>query len=230
VPALDGRTEALITTILDARGRVRPEDLASIPHERRAEALAVYALTHSASQLRFEGETLVATSAGLEAPPVSPVSPVLGPRTSGPGASDQDLAELGLPEPVTLPAGQSGVMAPEAGRPAAGPGVASEARAHATSSERSARPEKRLRKRWWLLPVLLGAIGGGIAYLLGKGTNESQARRMLYTGVILTLVELLIVVVIVSLRTFGPWQPVEVITLPSTTAPTVATSTPVVVP
>jgi hypothetical protein len=229
VAGLDAKTDDLVSMILDVRGRVRPDDLDSLPEVHRAQVLAAFAFAHGdARDLRFDGDDLVAVTDGAAGahPPVgtSRLEPHGGRLADG--ASDEDLAALGLPDMSSAPGGGIGMTREDLGTdptelaqtPSASP------RSIAIGAPASADPPKVLEPRvnwpWWFLPIGLGAIGGGAAYLWGRSTNEKQVRRMLYVGVTLTLVELLVVVVLVAAHTFGPYH--ETITLPPTTVPTTA--------
>jgi 4-hydroxybenzoate polyprenyltransferase len=41
---------------------------------------------------------------------------------------------------------------------------------------------------WWLLPILMGWVGGLIAWLVNKDVDPKRARAMLVTGIAITAV------------------------------------------
>ncbi len=45
------------------------------------------------------------------------------------------------------------------------------------------RPARRITWAWWLLPILVGWIGGLVAWLLLKDTDRRVARNMLVVGI-----------------------------------------------
>jgi hypothetical protein len=49
-------------------------------------------------------------------------------------------------------------------------------------------PTKRVSGAWWLLPILMGWLGGLIAWLVVKDQDPRMARSMLITGVALSAV------------------------------------------
>ncbi len=61
--------------------------------------------------------------------------------------------------------------------PAAGPGTT-----------RAAGTEKPTSPAWWLLPVLMGWLGGVIAWLMIRDQNPGRARAMLVVGIAASVV------------------------------------------
>jgi uncharacterized membrane protein YvbJ len=47
--------------------------------------------------------------------------------------------------------------------------------------------EKPVSAAWWLLPIFLTWVGGLIAFLVVKDTNKSTALKLLWTGIIITI-------------------------------------------
>jgi hypothetical protein len=45
---------------------------------------------------------------------------------------------------------------------------------------------------WWLLPILMGWLGGLVAWLVNKDVDPQRARAMLVTGIVVTCVVLLL--------------------------------------
>jgi hypothetical protein len=55
----------------------------------------------------------------------------------------------------------------------------------------SATPALRTRRvsgAWWLLPILVGWLGGLIAWLVNKDVDQPKARAMLITGIVVSLI------------------------------------------
>lgn len=48
-------------------------------------------------------------------------------------------------------------------------------------------PAPRVNGAWWLLPILLGWVGGLIAYFVNRETDPAAARAMLVVGIALSL-------------------------------------------
>ena len=55
------------------------------------------------------------------------------------------------------------------------------------------RPARRVSGLWWLLPILMGWLGGLIAWLVNKDTDPQRARQMLITGLAISAVILFLV-------------------------------------
>ena len=50
--------------------------------------------------------------------------------------------------------------------------------------------EARRRSNWWfLLPILLGVVGGLISYFVIRSDDPCKAKNTLYLGIALTVVE-----------------------------------------
>jgi hypothetical protein len=80
-------------------------------------------------------------------------------------ADEPDAVEVGLSSTG------AGALAPPRGGPAA---VA-------------APRQRRISGAWWLLPILMGWIGGLIAWLVNKDVDPDRARAMLITGVVISV-------------------------------------------
>ena len=53
--------------------------------------------------------------------------------------------------------------------------------------------EERIRSNWWyLLPIFIGALGGIIAYFAVRRDDPRKAKRCLYLGLVLTVLQLLL--------------------------------------
>jgi hypothetical protein len=48
-------------------------------------------------------------------------------------------------------------------------------------------PRARVNGAWWLLPILLGWVGGLIAYFVNREADPATARAMLVVGIVLSL-------------------------------------------
>jgi hypothetical protein len=53
---------------------------------------------------------------------------------------------------------------------------------------------KRISGAWWLLPIFMGWLGGLVAWLVNKDIDPKKARSMLITGIVISGVYVLIVV------------------------------------
>ncbi|HSJ50815.1 MAG TPA: zinc ribbon domain-containing protein [Actinomycetota bacterium] len=51
----------------------------------------------------------------------------------------------------------------------------------------SAAPSGRVSGAWWLLPILMGWLGGLIAFLVTKDVDPARARAMLITGIAISV-------------------------------------------
>ncbi len=52
----------------------------------------------------------------------------------------------------------------------------------------STAPSKPVNGAWWLLPILMGWLGGLIAWLVNKEQDPKTARAMLITGIVISVV------------------------------------------
>lgn len=52
---------------------------------------------------------------------------------------------------------------------------------------------RRVGGAWWLLPILMGWLGGLIAWLVNKDVDPERARAMLFTGIAISVVLFLLV-------------------------------------
>lgn len=52
---------------------------------------------------------------------------------------------------------------------------------------------RRVGGAWWLLPILMGWLGGLIAWLVNKDVDRERARAMLITGIAISVVLFLLV-------------------------------------
>jgi hypothetical protein len=86
-------------------------------------------------------------------------------------------------EPESTEVGIGGVGAPPAGRPL-------------TADPRLAPypQQRRISGAWWLLPILVGWLGGLIAWLLLRDQDPRKARAMLITGISISAVLVLLIV------------------------------------
>jgi hypothetical protein len=60
--------------------------------------------------------------------------------------------------------------------------------------KRSTTTVNRYRVLWYLIPILLGVVGGVIAYLLVKDEDKKFAKRLLRIGIIITIITIIITV------------------------------------
>ena len=51
---------------------------------------------------------------------------------------------------------------------------------------------------WYLLPILVGLIGGVVAYLVLRRDDPKKAKKCLYVGIILAIVGIIINILIVT--------------------------------
>jgi hypothetical protein len=66
------------------------------------------------------------------------------------------------------------------------------------SVEDQAPPVQRVSGAWWLLPILVGWIGGLIAWMVNRDRDPVVARRMLVTGIAISVAGLILVGIIQS--------------------------------
>ncbi len=64
----------------------------------------------------------------------------------------------------------------------------------ATDRPAPARPRRRVSAAWWLLPILMGWLGGLIAWIVNRDVEPDRARAMLLTGIAISVVVFLLVV------------------------------------
>ncbi len=60
------------------------------------------------------------------------------------------------------------------------------------------RPTRRVSGAWWLLPILLGWLGGLIAWAVNKDADPRTARMMLITGIVISAVGFLLLIAVTS--------------------------------
>ena len=59
-------------------------------------------------------------------------------------------------------------------------------------------PEKTRSNLWFLLPIILGLIGGIIAYFVLRQDDPKKAKNCLYLGIILAIIGLALNVLILT--------------------------------
>jgi len=94
--------------------------------------------------------------------------------------------EVGLTPPglATDPPGAMGARGVQPGRPARG----------LTPRPLVSRPRPvAVNPLWWLAPILIGWIGGIIAWLVNRDADPRTARNMLITGIVISVVSVIIV-------------------------------------
>lgn len=70
------------------------------------------------------------------------------------------------------------------------------------------RPQaRRVSGAWWVLPILMGWLGGLIAWLVVKDQDPRMARSMLITGIVLSAVFFLIYLALFASNTSGSFGP-----------------------
>ncbi|HEX6331515.1 MAG TPA: zinc ribbon domain-containing protein [Actinomycetota bacterium] len=57
----------------------------------------------------------------------------------------------------------------------------------ATPDRGASAPPPRVSNAWWLLPILMGWLGGLIAFLVTKDADPARARAMLVTGIAISV-------------------------------------------
>lgn len=60
------------------------------------------------------------------------------------------------------------------------------------------RPEKPRSNAWFLLPILLGVVGGIIAFFIIRHDDPRKARNCLYLGIVLMVVGIVLNVVLAA--------------------------------
>ena len=62
---------------------------------------------------------------------------------------------------------------------------------------------ERIRSRWWyLLPIFIGLIGGIIAYFAIRRDDPQKAKKCLWVGIILTVINIIVQISLFSTGTF----------------------------
>ena len=70
---------------------------------------------------------------------------------------------------------------------------------------------ERLRSNWWyLVPIFLGIIGGVIAYFALRNDDPKKAKKCLYLGIILTVIQIIVEVSLFSAGIFDQGYDVNV--------------------
>lgn len=118
---------------------------------------------------------------------------------------EKPLSEPVKPEPVTPVVAMAEPPAKMAeGKPVSGEAVyresqpASAAAVTPTSAATSKGQTEKMSFLWWLMPVFLGWIGGLVAWLLNKKRDPGLSRIMLFTGIGLSLVQVIVLSVILT--------------------------------
>ena len=113
---------SFVALVLDVNGRVRPDDLQSIPAVQRAQLLQSFFATKSASEpLHFEGDVLVRGIALASAQPPAapaPAAAVMPAPVSAPASAPASTAVAAAPAPTAASAAPAAPAAP-AGMPSA---------------------------------------------------------------------------------------------------------------
>jgi len=52
---------------------------------------------------------------------------------------------------------------------------------------------RRVNAAWWLLPILVGWLGGLIAWLVNRDVDRRVARNMLITGIVVSVIAIVII-------------------------------------
>ena len=63
------------------------------------------------------------------------------------------------------------------------------------------RPRPTVSGAWWLLPIFLGWLGGLIAWIVNKDIDPQKARAMLITGIVISVIGVLLVMFVLPLST-----------------------------
>ena len=64
-------------------------------------------------------------------------------------------------------------------------------------------PEKRRSNWWYLVPIFLGVIGGIIAYFAIRKDDRQKAKKCLYLGLILGVIQIFAQLAFVEIPEFG---------------------------
>ena len=59
-------------------------------------------------------------------------------------------------------------------------------------------PEKIRSRAWYLVPIFFGLIGGIIAYFAIRRDDPQKAKKCLYIGIILTVINIVVNISLVS--------------------------------
>lgn len=86
-------------------------------------------------------------------------------------------------------------------------GIGTAASVPADTSSWSSPPTRRsVSGAWWLMPILMGWLGGLIAWLVNREADPKTARAMLITGIVISVAGLILVLLVLPgfETAFGP--------------------------
>ena len=63
-------------------------------------------------------------------------------------------------------------------------------------------PEKIRSRAWYLVPIFFGLIGGIIAYFAIRRDDPEKAKKCLWVGIILTVINIIVQISLFSTGTF----------------------------
>ncbi|MDA1124334.1 MAG: hypothetical protein O3C04_01645 [Crenarchaeota archaeon] len=63
-------------------------------------------------------------------------------------------------------------------------------------------PEKIRSRTWYLVPIFFGLIGGIIAYFMIRKDDPQKAKKCLWVGIILTVINIVVNILLFSTGTF----------------------------
>ncbi len=99
------------------------------------------------------------------------------------------------PNPVEVGLGPSGIATTRTGtgtEGVGGPGGGAP-RGGLAPTRQFPRRTGRVHPAWWLAPILAGWLGGLIAWLVNRDLDERVARRMLVTGIVISVVSVALI-------------------------------------
>ena len=72
----------------------------------------------------------------------------------------------------------------------------------------SATPNKQASSAWYILPILLGVIGGIIAWLVNRDDDPVKARKFLVLGIVFLVIEIMVFAIwyVLILAAFMPYM------------------------
>ena len=160
--------DSQIAQLLRSRGTVTPDMISGVSEQDAHDFLRMYVSQHPDEQLAFDGTSLTAGIPSLAEDPA--------PQAATTGMPMDDVSYgAPVPEVFAAPPPAQGYGAPPPG-------------GHDTPGYT---PDAVLREEpsgWlWLLPILLGWIGGIIAWAVVKDKNSRTARNMLVTGIAISV-------------------------------------------
>jgi hypothetical protein len=188
--------DSQIAEILRTRGEVRLTSVPGLEEGEVASLLARFYELHGQEQsLTFDGTRLrhVAPPPPPPPPTSSDVAPQGAPYAAAPPAQSFTPAQTA----PTVPPGAPGARPSPVEQILAAP--------HEKSLLDTARSEEPINGAMWLLPLVLGLIGGVLGFMLVRERSPKAARNLLIVGVVIQLTTTCMLLAMPNvLKTFAP--------------------------